>query len=185
MKNKIGVILILGLLVSFSFVNVSYAAFVTVTDTTNFLSDRTDPVEDLLNYGGSYVNKLEGSLDWVGWTHHFTAPAEEPFLATLTVSLRDDDDEMLENQWELGFGIAEDGTWDLGWVNTGDYAYDVTASYLMDGTFTVYLGSLFGDFFIDQSILEMTSNAVPIPSTILIFGSGLVGLIGVRRKIKK
>jgi len=189
MKNKIGVILILGLLVSLSFANLSYAAFVTVTDTTNFLFDGTgtDPVEDLVSYGGSYVNELEGTFDWVGWTHHFEVPVVEPVSATLTVYLRDDDDGSpgQENTWELGFGIAEDGTWDLGWVNTGDYAYDVTASYLMDGEFTVYVGSLWGNFFIDQSILEMTSNAVPIPSTILIFGSGLVGLIGVRRKIKK
>ena len=166
------------------FGNLSYASPVIVTDTTNFFSDHTNPAEDLLGYGGSYVNKLEGSFDWVGWTHHFEVPAEEPVLATLTLYLRDDDDGTSSNNWEFGVGMAEDGTLDLGWVNTGEYAYNVTASYLMDGTFTVFLGSLLGDFFIDQSKLEMTSSHAPIPSTILIFGSGLVCLVGIRRKIK-
>ncbi len=185
MKSKIGFILVLGLLVSLSFANISSASIVTVTDTTNFLSHDTDPSEDLVSAGGFYVNKLEGPFDWVMWTHHFDPPAEEPVSATLTVSLRDDYDGncFFQSKWELGFGIAEDGTWDIGWVNTGSYVYNVTASYLTDGTFTVYLGSLLGDFFIDQSKLEFTTDPVPIPSSLILLLSGTTALMGFRRKI--
>ena len=185
MKSKLGGILVLSLLVSLGFASLSCANIVTVTDTTNFLPYQTNPAEDLMSFGGLYVNKLEGPLDWVNWTHHFAAPAEEPSSAMLTVYLRDDHDgnHLFQSKWELGFGIAEDGTWDLGWVNTGPYVYDVTASYLMDGTFTVYLGSLLGDFYIDQSTLEFTYDPVPIPSAFILLLSGTAALMGVRRRI--
>jgi hypothetical protein len=184
MKNKIGVILVLSLCLSLGVANSSRASIVTVTDVTEFLDHDTNPHEDLIGFDGLFVNKLEFASDWVGWTHHFSIPAEKPVLATLTVYLRDDFDGncLYWNQWELGFGIAEDGTWDLGEVNTGPYSYNVTASYLMDGKFTVYLGSLWGDFYIDKSILEITNNAVPIPSSLVLMLSGVTALMGIRRR---
>ena len=87
MKNKIGVILVLGILISFGISNGSYAALVTVTDTTDFFSDRTEEADDLLSYGGLWVNEIEGALDWVEWTHHFAVPLEEPVSATLTAHI--------------------------------------------------------------------------------------------------
>jgi hypothetical protein len=187
MKNKISIILIMSLLVLLGFASLSHANTVTLTDTTNFFFDHTDPAEDLVDYRGLYVNKLEFATDWVGWTHHFAAPDEEPVSATLTVYLRDDIDghHLHWNQWELGFGIAEDGTWDLGEVDTGPYTYNITASYLMDGTFTVFLGSLLGDFYIDSSKLEITTNAVPIPSSLILMLSGIMALTGIRRRMLK
>lgn len=89
------------------------------------------------------------------------------------------------SQWELGYGIAEDGTWDFGEIDTGAYTYRVTASYLMDGMFTVKVGSILGDFYIDKSILEMTNNAVPIPSSLIMMLSGVTALMGIRRRIFK
>jgi len=183
MKNKIGVILVLSLCLSLGFANSSRASIVTVTDTTNFFSDHTDPEIDLVDNGGSYVNKLEGSSDWVRWTHHFAVPTEEPISAALTVYLRDDcDGAWYWNQWELGYGIAEDGTWDFGEIDTGTYTYNITASYLMDGMFTVTVGSILGDFYIDKSILEITNNAVPIPSSLVLMLSGVTALMGIRRR---
>ena len=69
-------------------------------------------------------------------------------------------------------------------VNTTDYAYNVDGTYLMDGTFTVTLGALWGDFYIEQSALEIMYNPVPIPSTVLLFLSGLLGLIGLGRRVR-
>ncbi|PKN89364.1 MAG: hypothetical protein CVU51_00485 [Deltaproteobacteria bacterium HGW-Deltaproteobacteria-1] len=75
---------------------------------------------------------------------------------------------------ELGFGWTESGTWDFGEVDTEDYAYGVNVDYLYYGIFQVKLGSasLFGDFYIDQSVLAInytpaSNNAVPEPATML------------------
>jgi hypothetical protein len=61
---------------------------------------------------------------------------------------------------------------------------------LYDGIFQVKLGSAGGDFYIDKSVLAInytpvSNNAVPEPATIILFGLGLMGLAGVRRKFQK
>lgn len=53
---------------------------------------------------------------------------------------------------------------------------------LFKGEPTFYLVSKC-DYVFDKACLHM--EAVPIPATFLLFGSGLLGLIGLRRRIKK
>ena len=93
--------------------------------------------------------------------HQFTFDPAAASLdsATLTLSLRDDNDRFIG---ELGFGWTESGTWDFGEVDTGDYAYGVNVDYLYDGIFQVKLGSAFGDFYIDKSVLAIN---LPTPSS--------------------
>ena len=151
------------------------------TDTTLFSEGGTNPSDDLVSYGYGSVNMLEGPLDYVRWTHHFEFDplAQE---VTLTVSLRDDSEDPFWQTFEFALGWAEDWTFDLGEVDTGDYSYSVTASYLEDGAFTVTLASLLGDFYIDQSVLSGTYTPVPVPSAILLLASGLAGLFGFSRR---
>jgi hypothetical protein len=169
----------------FGMVGTASALPITFTDTTTFTATGTSPAEDFDSRGWGDVDKLDGFLDFVSWTHHFEfdPPADEVVSGKVTLFLRDDGDK----RREYAFGWGEDGTWGLGEVETGSYAYDVATSSLADGSFSILLGSLWGDFYIDRSDLEITYDAsapapVPEPSTILLMGTGILGLVAYGRK---
>lgn len=185
-----------AILLVFGMAGTSAAVPITFTDTTGFTSSGTDPFEDLDDYGWGHVDFLDGSGDYVQWTHHFEfdPPADQVLSGTLALYLYDDDDDPGWFPWEFALGWAEDGTWDYGEVNTGNYLYDVTASYLEDGTFQVTLVDLWGDFGITRSDLsvtyapaavpEPTPEPTPEPATVLLMGAGL-GLFGLGALCRK
>ncbi|MDY6879180.1 MAG: PEP-CTERM sorting domain-containing protein [Thermodesulfobacteriota bacterium] len=182
MKNLL--MLLCGVTLLFGMIGLASATPITFIDTTTFTENGTNPSEDLDCYGGDAVNKLEGRWDYVAWTHHyeFTPPAAEVLSGTLTLSLHDDGG--LGDGPEFAFGWAEDGTWAFGEVDTALYDFEITASFLEDGAFSVVLASLGGDFYINYSELEITYNAAPVPEpgTILLLGAGLLGVVGYNRK---
>jgi len=176
-----------ALLLIIGVVNTSDASPLPFTDTTTFTDDDTllDP-DDLVSYGYGTVKKLDGIGDYVQWTHHidFDFPVQEVLSGTITVSLMDDAWDPGCIPFEFAVGWAEDWTSAFGEVDTGDYSYSVTASFLEDGEFTVTIADVWGDFYITQSVLSGTYSSVPIPSSILLLGAGILGLIaiGFRRK---
>ena len=177
----------------FGFAGVSVGALFTINDITYFHEYTTTAQEDLIDYGGHFVNKLEYSGDWVKWTHYynFDPPADTILSGGLEIYLRDDEnDGWNPRTWDFGIGWGEDATWDLGEVDTGTYEYNVNVGFLTDGRFTITLASLWGDFFIDHSKLtikyESDSVSVPEASIMLLLGPSLIALgIFGRRKSRK
>lgn len=173
------------LIAALSFAGAAYATPITFTDTTKFSKTGTDAVGDLVAYGGSSVSFLTGFGDYVTWKHLFTfaPPAAEILEATLKLSLVDDEiDTWKLSTWEFAFGIAENGQWDIGAINTGSYLFGVNVAALEDGEFEILLKSVGGDFSITQSDLTITYQPVPEPSTILLVTAGLLGVGYFARK---
>ncbi len=191
-----------------SLTGTAFGAPITFTDTTLFTDTGTIAPEDLVSYGGGDVNLIgdnssDGGIvevDWVTWEHQFIFdPAAATILdAELSITLQDDpgifggDDLVLE----FALGWAEDGSWDLGEVDTGIYSYNVDVAYVGDGFFEVTIANadlnypgvfdIFGqDFYITQSDLTITYEPIPEPTTMLLFGAGIAGLAVVGRKRRK
>jgi len=169
---------------------VGVAGAITFTDSTQFYSDHTDPNVDLNSSGGQYVNELEYATDWVSWTHHFNFDPAAVVInsAELRLAFTDDDCEYLlwgfiPIGYELGLGWGEDWSFDFGEIDSGvEGPYTLNVNYLYDGMFSATVMSVGGDFYIDRSELTIDYEPVPEPATMLLLGSGLIGLAGLGRK---
>jgi hypothetical protein len=150
--------------------------------------------------------------DAIRWVQHFTPPPSGSITAARLLITLDDDDYTDENpfggtepeQGHLSMEgywippspyqdhyislIGEAGTFE---VDDGTVAFDFTQNMINKWLYNGVLDCVFyaeaGDFYIVRSDLEITladgqPQPVPEPSTILLLGSGLIGLAGYAKK---
>jgi len=92
----------------------------------------------------------------------------------------------VENEPFFGFDflglIVSTGSETLGYIfKPGSFFFEVTPS-----SGTNFFANIFGDGsgLFDTGLAGIEISKVPIPATLILFASGLVGLIGIRRKIQ-
>jgi hypothetical protein len=119
----------------------------------------------------------------------FVVGADEVNRYSLTISLRDD---AHHDGWELAFidlpGFRTDALVDdMADITLGD-SFKGLFSLNTSGTLDVTIYRLWGDFeLLGSSLVAFGEGAssVPLPASVLFMASGLVGLTGYRRRIKK
>lgn len=120
----------------------------------------------------------------------FTVKAGEQFTLSGKAAF-DGNDEYSEEFNDDAYVKLSNGTttvdlWNSNIETVGDYAstkwQDWTTSLLTEGTYTLsFAVANQGDNF-NNSVALFDVNPVPVPNAMLLLGSGLLGLVGLRRK---
>jgi len=156
-------------------------------------------------YTDTYINEtyIEGG-ESISWEHNindsgFDSSKDNISSVDILLGLRDDTNPLgdpydlisidlvtVTGDFETATLSTDGIIYDLGEIDMGLYTVNLTAwLQLQDtGLLNVTLTSLEGDFYFTFSQLTATGDTAPVPepSTILLLGTGLLGLVGYGRK---
>lgn len=136
-----------------------------------------DPSDVFLSAEPYYQHSIEW---WFYLTPEFNPSGMYLTDASITLNLRDDVDPLRSERATFQVSTYGLQTWTLD-NPTIDVTLQITTglSSLQDGTGYFRLTAIQGDFWFESA--RLTANAVPEPTTMLLMGLGLLGLVGVRR----
>ena len=138
----------------------------------------------------SYVDEKPGAdIGWFG-SHTWNFDLDNDVLllgdikpldtiesATLSISIDD-----IRWNWTLGSLVADSSYLYAGLILEGDFEFDVLAQVVSDHYVAVTLDNWLDPISIDGISIEGDYAPVPEPATMLLLGSGLIGLVGLGRK---
>src|SRR3990172_5547773 len=104
---------------------------------------------------------------------------------SVEIFLYDDSDTALERAYiSIPLPLIPGGSYNFSYTsNTFDASFLGLIELNLFGLLDVYVTATRGDFYFDKSIL--TARGVPEPGTLLLLGSGLVGMALLRRRMLK
>jgi hypothetical protein len=137
------------------------------------------------------VNEWLTTWETASWVHQYTfSPGAASIIdATLSISFWDDesDTQAFRREFAIG-GISGSWALTLDEIDTGVRSFDINVGEVADGVLGVWVTSLFGDFGIGTSTLDINYDSVegpvsvPEPETLGLLGLSLLTFGLVRRR---
>jgi len=133
---------------------------------------------------GAWSGKYNDTWEFNILTDGYDPATESVTSAIITLELRDDNFDKWWAKLEIAKLLVDGSITSIWEVDTGSQIISLTALTTLSNTglLSMELKAIAGDFYFDSAQLDAHDMpAVPVPAAVWLFGSGLLGLIGVAK----